>query len=529
MVRIHRTARRDRLPRMSCQNYPMNKGRRSRNAQTSSKSLEPVLSPNPRHHGCYSEPFLTMTSAKTSSCPLMSPILTCSTISTGINAAMPKGSRTSTSSSQNLISMSQKPQVIDPTKPALLDRLSDHHRPNQRKGTMNIQKGPAWTMMPCHGMTQKTQNTVHQAFRKQYRKPTLSSIISLGTPKERGRCCSIATDQSLSFHLPNGSTYSAAMPLISTTSSQMSIHYLTARAKSLNSERTSSSSMVHQLHPRQSKLMETGLLLGTTWSKPHFSFSNTEDQSYSAMEDTFSDTSHHFPLSSTTESSTTTEPSASEQLSAGTSTYQTSMSSPICRSNGSTTHQIPLSVIRQDLPIRNRRSPPEKKKRDVAVPPVEGGMKAVVPTLQPLATICTSAPGALTQVTSQAIATPWARNRRSHPSLRWEHRPRFVREYVWSDLQIRDVTTAMFSEAAPPLPQPPKNELTSTEKWEVIRTRSHLFKITTPIHVDHLHTLLLNHPNRPLVESVVKGLRFGFWPWAITNDSFFFFFFNVEL
>ena len=360
---------------------------------------------------------------------------------------------------------------------------------------MNIRKGPAWTMMPCHGTTQKTQNTVHQAFRKRYRKPALSSRISLGTLKGRGRRCSTATDQSLSFHLPNGSTCSAATPLISTTSSQTSIPYLTARAKSLNSERTSSSSMAHQLQPRQSKPMETGLSLGTTWLKPHSSFSNTGDRSYSAMEDTFSGTSHHFPLSSTTGSSTMIEPSASEQLSAGTSTYQTPMSSPICRSNGSITHQIPLSAIRQDLPIRNQRSPPEKEKRDVAVPPVEGGTKAVVPTLQPLATICTSAPGALTRVTSQAIATPQAKNRRSHPSLRWERRPRFVREYVWSDLQIQDVTTAMFSETALPLPQPPKNELTSTEKWEVIRTRSHLFRITTPIHINRLHALLSKHPN----------------------------------
>ena len=153
------------------------------------------------------------------------------------------------------------------------------------------------------------------------------------------------------------------------------------------------------------------------------------------------------------------------------------------------------------------------------MPPVEDGTKAVVPTLQPLATICTSAPGALTQVTSQAIVTPRARNRCSHRNLRWERRPRFVREYVWSDLQIQDVTTAMFSETAPPLPQPPKNKLTSTEKWEVIHARSHLFRITTPIHIDCLHTLLSKHPNRPLVESVVKGLRFGFWPWAVTNGS----------
>ncbi|TFY82031.1 hypothetical protein EWM64_g1982 [Hericium alpestre] len=39
-----------------------------------------------------------------------------------------------------------------------------------------------------------------------------------------------------------------------------------------------------------------------------------------------------------------------------------------------------------------------------------------------------------------------------------------------------------------------------------------LFKIVTPVDVDRFEALLVNHPNRPFVESVIYGLRHGFWP-----------------
>jgi hypothetical protein len=120
---------------------------------------------------------------------------------------------------------------------------------------------------------------------------------------------------------------------------------------------------------------------------------------------------------------------------------------------------------------------------------------------------------------SQAIVTLRGRNRRSHPNLRWERRPRYVREYVWSGSEHQNVSTALSSETAPPLPQPPENELLSVKKWEVIRTHSYLFQITTPIHVDRLRFLLSEHPNRPLVKSVDEGLKHGFWPWAVTENS----------
>ena len=42
----------------------------------------------------------------------------------------------------------------------------------------------------------------------------------------------------------------------------------------------------------------------------------------------------------------------------------------------------------------------------------------------------------------------------------------------------------------------------------------HLFDIITPIKVDLLQSLLIDHPNQPYVESVCRALREGFWPWA---------------
>jgi hypothetical protein len=112
-----------------------------------------------------------------------------------------------------------------------------------------------------------------------------------------------------------------------------------------------------------------------------------------------------------------------------------------------------------------------------------------------------------------------AKNKRSCPSMRWEHRPRFVREYVWSDDDSQSTTTALITETIPPVPRPPRNELLDTTKLNIINNYPHLFHVTTPIRIHRFHELLATHPNRPLVESVCEGLQTGFWPWAITAYS----------
>ena len=46
-----------------------------------------------------------------------------------------------------------------------------------------------------------------------------------------------------------------------------------------------------------------------------------------------------------------------------------------------------------------------------------------------------------------------------------------------------------------------------------------LFGIVSPIKVDAFKRLLKDHPNPDHVNSVVRGLKHGFWPWADTDDS----------
>lgn len=50
--------------------------------------------------------------------------------------------------------------------------------------------------------------------------------------------------------------------------------------------------------------------------------------------------------------------------------------------------------------------------------------------------------------------------------------------------------------------------------WDTIHANSELFAIVSPINVDLFESLLEGHPNRALVDSVVVGLREGFWPFA---------------
>ena len=74
-----------------------------------------------------------------------------------------------------------------------------------------------------------------------------------------------------------------------------------------------------------------------------------------------------------------------------------------------------------------------------------------------------------------------------------------------------------WTETAEPLPSPPDAEFNNLEALSTIQTYPHLFRITTPINVDRFQSLLSSHPNQPLVLSVCRGLREGFWPFANTH------------
>ncbi|KAF7305905.1 hypothetical protein HMN09_00744700 [Mycena chlorophos] len=97
-------------------------------------------------------------------------------------------------------------------------------------------------------------------------------------------------------------------------------------------------------------------------------------------------------------------------------------------------------------------------------------------------------------------------------------RPRYLREFVWGEAEEVLSPTAVSTEYDPPLPQPGPAEFTP---WalETIRENQHLFKIVTPIKAGALERLLVSHPNPPFVQSVLTGLRVGFWPWADTKPG----------
>ncbi|KAJ3504145.1 hypothetical protein NLJ89_g8094 [Agrocybe chaxingu] len=77
-------------------------------------------------------------------------------------------------------------------------------------------------------------------------------------------------------------------------------------------------------------------------------------------------------------------------------------------------------------------------------------------------------------------------------------------------------TTAEWTETADPLPRPPVSALSDPVVAKTIQDNPHLFKIVSPIKVDIFESYLSDHPNQPFVQSIIMGLREGFWPWADT-------------
>jgi hypothetical protein len=91
--------------------------------------------------------------------------------------------------------------------------------------------------------------------------------------------------------------------------------------------------------------------------------------------------------------------------------------------------------------------------------------------------------------------------------------PRFRRGFVWSNNSIDVISpSAIYTESAPPLPSPPRHLLDNPTIQESIRSLGDAIKVETPFDVDKFELLLADHPNQPFVESVMKGLREGFWP-----------------
>ncbi|KAG2046443.1 hypothetical protein BDR06DRAFT_899221 [Suillus hirtellus] len=54
--------------------------------------------------------------------------------------------------------------------------------------------------------------------------------------------------------------------------------------------------------------------------------------------------------------------------------------------------------------------------------------------------------------------------------------------------------------------------LSNSDSAHTVKKHPHLFKIVTPINVNHFQDLLTDHPNQAFVKSVCHALREGSWP-----------------
>ena len=92
---------------------------------------------------------------------------------------------------------------------------------------------------------------------------------------------------------------------------------------------------------------------------------------------------------------------------------------------------------------------------------------------------------------------------------------------IWRESDTPGTTSAYSTLTAPPVPSPPKNELQNKVARRTISQNPDLFKVVSPIKADVFEKHLADHPNPTYVNSVVRSLKNGFWPWADTSDPSF--------
>ena len=104
--------------------------------------------------------------------------------------------------------------------------------------------------------------------------------------------------------------------------------------------------------------------------------------------------------------------------------------------------------------------------------------------------------------------------------------PKFRRGFVWTDITPNDLSpSAINTEIAPPLPTPPLHLLNDPQIQSSLHSLRDYIKVETPFNIDKFELLLTDHPNRPFVQSVMRGLREGFWPfdegeWSEENQEY---------
>ncbi|KAJ7208694.1 hypothetical protein C8J57DRAFT_1046424, partial [Mycena rebaudengoi] len=84
---------------------------------------------------------------------------------------------------------------------------------------------------------------------------------------------------------------------------------------------------------------------------------------------------------------------------------------------------------------------------------------------------------------------------------------------MWSGTSINTISpSVLYTEHAPPLPSPPEHLLRDPVIRAALNAHRDSIKVECPYNVDRLESMLHDHPNQLFVQSVIKGLREGFWP-----------------
>jgi hypothetical protein len=90
--------------------------------------------------------------------------------------------------------------------------------------------------------------------------------------------------------------------------------------------------------------------------------------------------------------------------------------------------------------------------------------------------------------------------------------PRFRRRLVWTGSDNTFSPAMLNTESAQPLHSPPESLLLDHDIHSTLSQLHDYVKVETPFDVDKLELFLTGHPNPLFVNSVMRSLREGFWP-----------------
>jgi hypothetical protein len=104
-------------------------------------------------------------------------------------------------------------------------------------------------------------------------------------------------------------------------------------------------------------------------------------------------------------------------------------------------------------------------------------------------------------------------------------KPWYQRGLLWSPNRSScNSPAALATETAEPFPSPPTHLVSDPAIQATLQAMAGYIKVDTPFNVDRFEQLLFDHPNQPFVQSVVRGLREGFWPfedgiWDLSDEG----------